>query len=125
MCAHRFHRQLKIQKPRDSIRPTVLYSGSPLYNLSKYITNILKAYFKDENNKAKNFIFFSNWIKNLPIENEEIMVSIDVTCWHLNISIADTLNLIKDYVNDDNQFTRKTAIPQHKFHDLCNVFLTS
>ena len=40
------------------------------------------------------------------------MVSFDVTFLYKNIPIIDTLNIIKDYVNNDDQFTKKTAIPQ-------------
>ena len=36
-----------------------------------------------------------------------------------------SLNVIKDYVNNDDQFTRKTAIPQDKFFDLVNLVLTT
>ena len=35
------------------------------------------------------------------------------------------LNLIKDFVNNDDQFTRKTATPQDKFFDLINLNLTT
>ena len=38
--------------------------------------------------------------------------------------IFDTLNVIKDYVNND-QFTRKTAIFQDKFLSLANLVLTT
>ena len=31
--------------------------------------------------------------------------------------------MIKDYVNNDDQFTRKTAIPQDKLLDLVNLVL--
>ena len=94
-----------MHKPRVPISPIVSYSGSPLYNLNKYITNILKAYVKDENN------------------NQEL--SFDVTSLYANIPMIDTLNIIKDYVNNDDQFTRKTAIPQDKFLDLVNLVLTT
>ena len=93
------------------IRSIVSYSDSPLYNLNKHIANILKAYVKDENNNAKNFTTFSNYIRNVFIEDDEIMVSFDVTSLYTNIPIIDTLNIIKDYVNNDDQFTRKTAMP--------------
>ena len=53
------------------------------------------------------------------------MVSLDVTSLYTNISIIDTLNIIKDYVNNDDQFTRKTAIPQDKFLDLVHLVLTT
>ena len=53
------------------------------------------------------------------------MVSFDVPFLYTNIPIIDTLNIIKGYVNNDNKFTRKTAIPQDKFLDLVNLVLTT
>ena len=123
--APRFYGQPKIHKPGVPIRPIVSYSGSPLYNLNKYIANILKTYVKHENNNAKNSTTFSNYIRNVPIEDDEIMVSFDVTSLYTNIPIIDTLNIIKDYVHSDDQFARKTAIPQDKFLDLVNLVLTT
>ena len=41
------------------------------------------------------------------------------------LPIIDTLNIIKDYVNNDDQFTRKTAMPQDKFLDLVHLVLTT
>ena len=76
---------------------------------------------KHENNNAKNSTTFSN----VPIEDDEIMLSLDVTSLYTNIPVIDTLNIIKDYVNNDNQFTRKTAIPQDKFLDLVHLVLTT
>ena len=122
--APRFYGQPKIQNPGAPIRPIVSYRGSPLYNLSKYIANIFRAYVKDENNNAKNSTTFSNYIRNVAIEDDEIMVSFDITFLYTTIPIIDTLNIIKDYVNSD-QFTRKTAIPQDKFFDLVHLVLTT
>ena len=53
------------------------------------------------------------------------MVLSDVTSLYTNIPIIDTLNIIKDYVNNHDQFTRKTAIPQDKFLDLVHLVLTT
>ena len=123
--APRFYDQPKIHKPGVPIRPIVSYSGSPLYNLGKYIANILKAYVKDKNNNAKNSTTFSNYVRNAPIEDDEIMVSFDVISLYTNIPIIDKLNIIKDYVHNDDQFTRKTAIHQDKFLDLVHLVLTT
>ena len=69
---------------------------------------------------------FSNYIRNIPIEDDKIMVSFDVTSLYTNISIIDTLNIIKVYVNNDDQFTRKKGIPQDKlFLDLVHLVLTT
>ena len=62
--APRFYGQPKIHKPGVPTRPIVSYSGSRLYNLKKYIANILKVYVKDENNNAKNSTTFSSNILN-------------------------------------------------------------
>ena len=35
------------------------------------------------------------------------------------------LNIIKDYVNNDDQFTRKRVIRHDKFLDLVNLVLTT
>ena len=96
---------------------------APAYNLNKYIAKILKAYVKYENDNAKNSNTFSNYIRNVFIEDDEIMVSFDATSLYTNIPIIDTLNIMKDYVNNDDQFNKKATIPQGKFLDLVNLVL--
>ena len=53
------------------------------------------------------------------------MATFDVSSLYTNIPIVDTLNIMKDYVNKDDQFTRKTAIPPDKFLDLVHLVLTT
>ena len=91
MPTPRFYGQPKIHKPGV---PIVSCSRSSLHNLDKYTVYILKAYVKDENNKARDATTFSNYIRNVPIEDEEMIVSFDVTSLHTNIPIIDTLNVI-------------------------------
>ena len=119
----RFYGQPKIQKLEVPIGPIVSYSGAPLYSLNKYIANILKAYTKDENNSGKNSTTFCNYIRSISNEDDVKMVSSDVTSLYTNSRTTDTLN--KDYGNNDDQFTRKTPIPQDKFLDLVNLVLTT
>ena len=120
-----FYGQPKTQKPGVPIHPIVSYSSSLLCSLNKYIANILKAYVKDKNKNAKNSTTFSNYIRKVPIEDNGIMVSLDVTSYYKNIPIIDMLNMIKEYVNNDDQFTKKTAIAQDKFLDLVHLVLTT
>ena len=102
------------------------YTNQEFYILLAPCYNILKTYVKNENNSAKNSTMFSNYIRNIPIEDDKIMVSFDVTSLYTNISIIDTLNIIKVYVNNDDQFTRKKGIPQDKlFLDLVHLVLTT
>ena len=68
---------------------------------------------------------FSNYIINVSIEEGKIMVSFDIPSLYTNIPISDVLNIVKDYLNNDDQFTRKMAVPQDKFLDLANLVLTT
>ena len=52
------------------------------------------------------------------------MVSFDVTSLH-KTPINDVRNIIKDYVCNNDQFTRKMVIPQDEFLDLFNLVLTA
>ena len=88
--------------PTDKGRSTVIF------NRENYLEKCMDV--KDENNNAKNSITFSNYIRNIRIEDDEILISFDVTYFYTNIPIIDALNIIKDYVNNDDQFTSKTAI---------------
>ena len=74
-------------KPGDPTHIIVSYSGSSLHDLSKYIVNILKTDVKDENGNFKNYVTFSNYIRNIPIEDEEIMVSFALTYLYMNVHI--------------------------------------
>ena len=69
---------------------------------------------------------FSTTAEMLPlIEDEEVMVSFGFTSLQTNIPIIDTFYIIKNYLNNDDQFTTNTSIPQNKFFDLVNLILTT
>ena len=67
------------------------------------MANILKAFVKGKISNTKNSTTFSNYT---------------------NIPIIDMLNIIKDYVSNDDQFTKKKAIAQDKFLDLVGLLGT-
>ena len=70
-------------------------------------------------------MYLSTCKSSVPIEDDEIMVSFDITFLYASIPIMDKFNIIKDYLNRGDQFTRKKAIPQGKFLDLVNLVLTT
>ena len=104
------------------MHPINSQSDSPLYNLNKY-KNILKGYVKDENNNAKNFTTFSNYMENVPIEDNNIMVSFHAISLYTNIPKNDASNIFKNSFNKDDQISRKTTIPHTKFLDRVNLVL--
>ena len=61
------------------MRPIVSYAETPLYDISKYIGNIIKAYGKLKAQHTHSSKLFSTVICQQKIEPDEIMVSADVT----------------------------------------------
>ena len=60
--------------------------------------------------------FPTTW--EMHIEDDEIMVSSEVTSSYTNFPVIDALNLIENYVNNDDPSISKTVILQDKFLDL-------
>ena len=100
--ALRCYVQPKIHKPGVPNRPVFSYSGSPLYSLTKSIANILKSNALSQDSNVKNSNTFYNYMRNVPIEDDDVIVSFVVTSLNTNI---DTLNMIKDYVHNNDQYT--------------------
>ena len=74
---------------QKSTSSAVSYVDFLLYNLNKPFTNVLKAYLKEEDNNAKNFTTFFNYIRNVTIEVGEILLSFDVTSLYRSIHTTD------------------------------------
>ena len=83
------------------------------------MANILKTYVKMKITMPKILPRFPFISEMFPLQ----MTSSDVTSLYTNIPMIDTLNIIKDYVNTNDQFTRKTDIPQDKFLHLVRLVL--
>ena len=75
-----------------------------------------RSFYYYQNNNEKNFITFSNYIRNVLIEADKMMVSLDVTSFHIF--------LLQDHLIN-GKFIRKMAVPQNKFLDLDHMVLTT
>ena len=60
--APRFYGLPKIHKTGTPIRPIVSYTGIPLYNISKYVANILSSYIRKEGRHSENSKVFLEYI---------------------------------------------------------------
>ena len=80
---------------------------------------------KEKYNKVKNSTVSWKLIRNVSIADSQIIVSLNDISLYKNIPIIDKLNIIKDYLNNDSQFTREMGIPLGKFLDLANLVLAT
>ena len=122
--APRFYGLPKIHKASIPVRPIVSYSGSPLFNLSKYIANILKSYTQLNKQHCKNSKEFSEFIRTHTIEEDEIMVSFDVETLYTNVPIDDdALAIIKELLENDETLSDRTPLSLKNVLDLLKLLL--
>ena len=105
------------------VRPIVAYSGSPLFNLSKYIANILKPYTLLNEQHCKNSKEFSEFIRAHTIEEDEIMVSSDVETLYTNVPIDDALAIIKELLENDETLPDQTPLSPKTVLDVLEFLL--
>lgn len=113
----RFYNQPILHRQRVSTRFIVSYSGCPFYNLNKRIAKVEAAYAKLQIMMPGST--FYNYIRIDPIEGDEIMISLGVTSYHMNIHIDAPLNII----TDNDLFTREMALLKDTIFNLGNLVL--
>ena len=96
----------------------VSYGGSPLFNLSKYIGNILKPYTLLNKQHCKNSEEFSKFILAHTIEENEVMVSSDVEALYTKVPIEDALVIIKELLENDETLSDRTPLSPKNVLDL-------
>ena len=85
--APKFYSLSKIHKKGRPLRPTLSYTGTPLYKLSKYVATILSNYIQRDGRHSMNSKVFSEYVRTLHIDDDEVMVSFDVTSLYTNVPI--------------------------------------
>ena len=119
----RFYGLPRIHKDRIPVRPIVSYTGTPLYEVLKYIAEILKPYGKQKEQHTNNSKSFSTFICQQTIEPDEIMVSFDVTSLYTTIPIDQALLIIEDLLKHDIKLTDRTLLTPNQSLDLLSILL--
>ena len=85
----------KIHKKGTPLRPIVDYTGSMTYNLSRALADLLKPTIGKTQYFVKNTADFVDEIRNVVLEEDEIMNSHDVVSLFTNVPIKDALKAIE------------------------------
>jgi len=75
----------KVHKPGFPLRIVVSSVGSPLYNIAKFLHEVLNTSIKKPSSHVKDSWSFANYIRNKTIAAHEILLSLDVTALFNNI----------------------------------------
>ena len=113
---------VKTHKPNLPIRPIVSNNQAPLYNLSKFLANIISNVVDQGDYYVKNSFEFKKFIDQVRIPDDYILISLDVTSLYTNIPI----NLVEQIVNNKWHILKNfTTLPKHEFQKALNFTLTT
>ena len=121
----RFYGLPKIHKDGISVCPIVSCTGTPLYEVSKYIAEIPKPYGKQKEQHTNNSKSFSTFIRQQTIEPNKIIVSFEVTSLYTTIPIDQALLIIEDLLQHDDKLADLTPLSPNQILDLLSEQLIS
>ena len=98
-----------------------LYYILPARSIAWYVGTPLS---ENENSHRKNSKEFSEYIRNITIDDNEVLVSFDVTSLYTNVPIKDTLAIIRDLLGNDKDLDKKTKIPLKTLLEITELLLT-
>ena len=82
----------KLHKPNVPMRPIVSFCGSPTYELSKYLTTILKPLTDESRHKLQSTETFIDAIKTAQVPDDHKLVSFDVKSLFTSIPLQLALD---------------------------------
>ena len=112
----------KLHKPNIPMRPIVSFYGSPTYQLSKHLTNILKPLTDKSRHKLQSTDNFIDAIKAIQIPDDHKLVSFDVKSLFTSIPLQLALDCTKTAINKSHY---QPPLPTDDLMDLLHLCLTS
>ena len=112
----------KLHKPNIPMRPIVSFCGSPTYQLSKYLTNVLKPLTDESRHKLQSTENFIDAIKTIQIPDDHKLVSFDVKSLFTSIPLQLALDCTENAIKNS---TAELPLPTDDIMDLLNLCLTS
>ena len=112
----------KLHKPNIPMRPIVSFCGSPTYQLSKHLTNILKPLTDKSRHKLQSTDNFIDAIKTIQIPDDHKLVSFDVKSLFTSIPLQLALDCTKTAINKSHY---RPPLPTDDLMDLLHLCLTS
>ena len=113
--------QPKVHKPDIPLREIVDSTGSVTKEIDRYISRILLQYVGKTEYHVKNSSHFVQMIKDLKVEEDEILVSYDVTALYPSVPQEEAINIIYETMANDKEFEKKTTMTARHVTELLKL----
>ena len=104
----KFYGLPKIHKPGIPLRPIISSIGTVTYNTAKELARILKPLVGLSEHHIQNTLDFVQQIKEVKLNNDESLVSYDVTALFTSVPIPPVVKIIEEKLKEDQELSRRT-----------------
>ena len=118
---------IKAHKPEKDfpVRNVVSHRGCPQEGLSSFLIPLLRPLLKDSPFDCKNSNNFVQKIKNIQVQENEILVSFDAAALFPSIPLKKCIKVIEDRLNADSSLSSRTPLTTNDLIDLINLCLST
>ena len=99
--------------------------GPLSYQLSKHIASLISPLAGKRDSHVKNSKHFMEVMVGFSIEEEEMLVSFDVTSFFTNVSIDEEVQVIRDKLQGDEALVDRTTLSPDRVAELLEACLRS
>ncbi|XP_072051687.1 uncharacterized protein [Amphiura filiformis] len=116
----------KIHKPEPiPVRPIVSSIGSVTYNLAKYAAKVLAPLVGKTPHHIKNSQAFVDTVKDIKLEQNEIITSYDVSALFTSIPPDDVLKAVTNSLINDPNLSERTNLNVEQLSELVDICLNT
>ena len=117
----------KVHKKNIQVRPIVSSRpiGTACYNLARFISDFLSPLVDKSRHHIQNSQDFVASIKDLKLDDNEILTSYDVTVLFTSVPVDGALEVIKELLQKDDSWKRRTYLNASQIITLLEFCLTT
>ena len=115
----------KIHKADVPLRPIVACIGAPSYGLSKFVATLISPLAGRTDSFVKNSTHFVEIVKDLKLEDDDVMISFDVKSLFTNVPITESLHVISKMLEADDTLDERTILTSDRIVEMLEKCLRS
>ena len=119
----KFYGLPKIHKASVPLRPIVASRGSITYQISRLLADILAPLVGRTKHHLKNSLDLVEKLRGVTILEDECLVSYDVTALFTSVPVNESLEIIKQKLNEDQRLQERTALTPAQITEILSLCL--
>ncbi|XP_064462023.1 uncharacterized protein LOC135372308 [Ornithodoros turicata] len=113
----------KVHKNNCPLRPIVSFIGAPSYNVSKFLAELLAPLMYKNDRSVKNSAEFCELIRDIRIDDGDVMMSFDVISLFTNVPIDVALSVVRTKLRADVDLEDRTDLSVEDILELLKLCL--